>query len=96
MVTQKKLLANHVYDGGIVCTRVHLDFMPAYKLGDKKDDVSKRFFLFRTLKCFIAETSAPIQIPSSHKKFVSTRSSKLDPMLVCFDDIFFQAKSYHV
>ena len=40
----------------------------------------------KTLKCFVAQTVAPIEKLFSHKRFVAMRPSKLDLMLVCSDD----------
>jgi hypothetical protein len=62
---------------------------------DKNADVSKDSNKNQNSKCFVAQTVAPIEKPFSHKRFVATRPSKLDPMLVCFDDFFFQVRSYH-
>ena len=68
-----------------------------------KADVILDSFFFQTSKCFVAQTVAPNEIPSSHKKIVSMRSSKLDPMLMCSNNFFWDQKlphpgyvSYHV
>ena len=67
--------------------------MHAYN--NKTYDVSKDSSQIQTLKCFVAQTVAPIEKLFSHKKFSSTRSSKLDPMLICSGDPFFRIKNYH-
>ena len=66
--------------------------MHAYK--NKTADVIKDFFEIQTLKRFVAQTIALIEKLLSHKRFLATRSSNLDPMLICFDDFFFGVKSY--
>ena len=62
------------------------NFMHACMLKDKTDGVSKDSPYFKILKCFVAQTIGPIEKSFSHKRFIATRSSKQDSMLVCFDD----------
>ena len=59
--------------------------MRMYALEDKKGDV---VIDSENSKCFVAQTVGPMQKPFSHKRFVMTKSSKLDPILVYSDDFF--------
>ena len=68
--------------------------MHAHK--NKIDDVTKDSTKAQNSKCFVAQTVARIKKLSSHKKIVSTRPTKLDPMLICFDDFFSGKKLPHL
>ena len=58
---------------------------------EQKTDVTLDFF-FQTLKYSVAQTVSSIKKPSSRKKFVWTRSSKLDPIFICSGGSFFRLK----
>lgn len=62
----------------------------------QKDDVILNSFFFQALKCFVAQTIALIEKSFSHKRFVVTRHSKLDPILICFYDFFLSKVTMHV
>ena len=79
---------------------LHSNYM--HELEDKKSDVILNSLYFKNSKSFIAQIVGPMQKLSSQNRFGATRSSKLDPMLVCFDDFFSNQKlprlgyiSYH-
>lgn len=59
-----------------------------YACTREKNDIILKSPYFKNSKSFVAQTVDPMQNPFSHKRFAVTRSSKLDPMLVCFDDAF--------
>ena len=51
-------------------------------------DVNQDFSEIQIWKYFVVQTVDPIEKLFSHTIFVTTRSSKLDPMLVCSNDFF--------